>query len=73
MPLPCSRDLSPHLRGCIIFVLYVWMPCLRVGRGAWKPEEGVGSPGAGVTVGCELPREPCQGPLKNQPGLSTVG
>jgi E3 ubiquitin-protein ligase NEDD4 len=41
----------------------------------WRPEEGVGSPGIGVTDSCELPCgcwELNSGPLKKQPVLLTT-
>ena len=45
-----------HFYLCIHVCLYTWMNMCRGVRG-WskKPEEGVGFPGAGVTIRCEPP------------------
>ena len=37
----------------MILCVCVYTPCAY--RSQWRPEEGVGSPGAGVAGGCELP------------------
>lgn len=64
--MACGNFLRFYVNEC--FFLHICM-CAHVSMCPWTSEEGVGSPGTGVTDGCEPPcicRELNGGPLQQQ-------
>lgn len=54
VPLALSKDLLFLFYGYVCFAcMYAYTPCV---KSLWRSEEVVGSPAAGVSNGCELPR-----------------